>query len=74
MMMAGTAGTGKTFVINEMVRVVGPDKFQLLAPTGNVACGIGGQVRYTLPLTCGQVVQIHASCYDRGAPIFSSGS
>lgn len=45
MIMTGTAGTGKTVVNNEMVRVVGPEKFQLLAPTGNAACGIGGQVR-----------------------------
>ena len=45
MIMAGTAGTGKTVVINEMVRTVGAEKFKLLAPTGNAACGIGGQVR-----------------------------
>lgn len=50
MLMAGTAGTGKTVVINEMVRVIGPEKFKLLAPTGNAACGIGGQVRFnTMP-------------------------
>ena len=42
--MARTAGTGKTVVINEMVRAVGPKKFKLLAPTGNAACGTGGQM------------------------------
>ena len=49
--MAGTAGTGKTVVINEMLRTVSAEKFKLLAPTGNAACGIGGQVRSTFK-TC----------------------
>lgn len=44
MVLTGTAGTGKTVVINEMVRLVGADRFMLMAPTGCAACGIGGQV------------------------------
>lgn len=45
MLLAGTAGTGKTVVIKEMVRRVTREGFILLGPTGNAACGIGGQVR-----------------------------
>ena len=47
MIMAGTGGRRKTVVINEMVRTVCSEKVKLLAPTGNAACGIGGQVRST---------------------------
>ena len=47
MIMVGTAGTGKNVVINEMVGTVGAETFKLLAPTGNDACEIGGQVRST---------------------------
>ncbi|CAN0124566.1 unnamed protein product, partial [Scytosiphon promiscuus] len=43
MVLTGTAGTGKTVVINEMVRLLGEHRFKLLAPTGCAACGIGGQ-------------------------------
>lgn len=45
MVLTGTAGTGKTVVINEMVRRTGPHRFMLMAPTGCAACGIRGQVR-----------------------------
>ena len=51
MIMAGTAWTGKTVVINEMVRTVRAEKFKLLAPTRNAACEIGGQVQSTFK-TC----------------------
>lgn len=46
MVLTGTAGTGKTVVINEMVRRIGKDRFELMVPTGCAACGIGGQVCY----------------------------
>jgi len=44
MFLTGTAGTGKTVVIREMVLRLGRDRFLLLAPTGNAACAIGGEV------------------------------
>lgn len=44
MFLTGTAGTGKTVVIREMVRRLGRDRFMLLAPTGNAACAISGEV------------------------------
>ncbi|CAN0170751.1 unnamed protein product [Scytosiphon promiscuus] len=47
MLLTGTAGTGKTVVIREMVRRVGRDRFKLLAPTGNAACAIEGQTIHT---------------------------
>ncbi|CAM9802021.1 unnamed protein product, partial [Laminaria digitata] len=44
--LSGTAGTGKTVVINEIVRLLGSRRMLLLAPTGNAAVALGGQVRY----------------------------
>ena len=44
MVLAGTAGTGKTGTIYEMVRQMGAHRFELMAPTGCAARGIGGQV------------------------------
>ena len=63
MIMAGTAGTGKTVVINEMVQTVGAEKFKLLAPTGNAACGIGGQVRSTFKLATLTLVSLTATMF-----------
>lgn len=46
LVMSGTAGTGKTVAIWEMLRRVGQSRFLVLAPTGNAACALsGGQVR-----------------------------
>ena len=58
--MAGTAGTGKTVVINEMLRTVSAEKFKLLAPTGNAACGIGGQVRSTFKTCNADLGYVHS--------------
>lgn len=41
--LTGTAGTGKTVVINSMVRTIGAEKSLLFAPTGCAACNIGSQ-------------------------------
>ncbi|CAM9464096.1 unnamed protein product, partial [Hapterophycus canaliculatus] len=46
--LTGTAGTGKTVIIKEMVRRLGRRRFMLLAATGNAACGIGGGERLSL--------------------------
>ncbi|CAM9191521.1 unnamed protein product, partial [Pylaiella littoralis] len=44
LVMSGTAGTGKTVAIREMLRRVGQSRFLVLAPTGNAACALpGGQ-------------------------------
>lgn len=43
--MAGTAGTGNTVVINEIIPAVGPETFKLLVPSGNTDREIGKQVR-----------------------------
>ncbi|CAN0100447.1 unnamed protein product [Pylaiella littoralis] len=48
--MTGTAGTGKTDAMREMVRRIGRHRFLLLVPTGNAACAIGGQIRSRVPL------------------------
>ena len=46
MVMSGTAGTGKTVAIREMLRRVGHERFLVMAPTGNAACALPrGQVR-----------------------------
>ncbi|CAN0469970.1 unnamed protein product, partial [Scytosiphon promiscuus] len=45
LILTGTAGTGKTVAINEIVRLLGRRRISLLAPTGNAAVAIGGQVR-----------------------------
>lgn len=44
LVMTGTAGTGKTVVIREMVRTLGRQRFKLLVPTGNAACAIEGEM------------------------------
>ena len=51
MLLTGTAGTGKTVVITEMVRLIGRDRFKILTPTGNAACAIGGQVKFVASRT-----------------------
>ena len=43
--LTGTAGTGKTVVVNEVVRLIGERRFLLPVLTGNAAVAIGGQVR-----------------------------
>eukprot|EP00752_Nemacystus_decipiens_P005573 g5042.t1 len=43
LLLTGTAGTGKTVDIRKMVRVVGRERFKVLAPTGNAACAIEGK-------------------------------
>ncbi|CAM9738741.1 unnamed protein product, partial [Laminaria digitata] len=45
--LSGTAGTGKTVVINEIVRLLGNRRILLMAPTGNVAVAIGGRTIHT---------------------------
>ncbi|CAN0290231.1 unnamed protein product, partial [Scytosiphon promiscuus] len=52
--LTGTAGTGKTVVIREMVRTVGRQRIKLLAPTGNAACAIEGETIHSglrIPVT-----------------------
>lgn len=44
MVLTGTAGTGKSVVNNEMMRRIGGERLKLMAPTGNAACGLRGQV------------------------------
>lgn len=44
MVHTGTAGINKIVVINEMLRIIGEERFNSMAPTGNAACGIRGQV------------------------------
>lgn len=72
MFLTGTAGTGKTVVIREMVRRLGRERFFLLAPTGNAACAIGGEVsapkRFSTCPSCWVHVHrplFHVLCVER---------
>ena len=40
--MEGTAGTGKSHVINAWANLLSEDSYVLCAPTGKAACNIGG--------------------------------
>ncbi|CAM9419687.1 unnamed protein product [Pylaiella littoralis] len=60
--MTGTAGTGKTVAIREMVRRIGRYRFLLLAPTGNASCAIGGQTLHS-----GLIIPLSSRGQRRGA-------
>ncbi|CAN0104077.1 unnamed protein product, partial [Hapterophycus canaliculatus] len=47
LVLTGTAWTGKTVIINEMIHLVGANRFTLMAPTGCAAYGIGGQTLHS---------------------------